>query len=193
MQCGAGDSKLWREYNANPKQTELYCAKCAKEKTGETAVIRPDGSHDTTNGRTTNKIAELIPAIPTAEGTAFWGIKGVPARLTRWWESRPLEKGGRPGSPARKPGELMDLLVEYVKLSRETSVAKSRQEEIKEQVDEGLEQLGVESYASGGYSAQWTDSTWTDYTSLIEDQKLEEEAEKYKRKTPSLRIAGPRQ
>lgn len=193
MQCGAKDVKLWRNYNTNIKQAELYCSKCACQHTGEPGAIRSDGTHDGPNGKPTNKIGELVPAIPTKESDAFWGLRAIPPRLYRWWESRPLKQDGPPGSAARKPGELLDLLVEYHKLGRDVKKAQDRQDEIKDQVDEGLQGLGLDQYSSGGYKAAWGDSSWTDNKGLLDELQVPaEKIEEYKRTTPTLRITGPR-
>lgn len=192
MQCGVDGVKLWREYNSGPKW-ELFCAECAAKSQNHTAPIKPDGSHETPDGKIANKIGGLIPAIPAEEGSTFWGVRGVSARLKRWWESLPLKKGGPRGSDARKPGELMDLLVEYVKLSREKTKVETRQEEIKEQVDEALDLLGTQDFSSDGYGAQWITSSWTDFKGLVEKENLAHLLPDYKREKPSLRITGPRE
>lgn len=76
-ECGATGVKLWRPMNVlNP---DLTCANCMQA-----------------NGMTTNDIGEwfgplgvMLPAIPSEDGTGFWGHGKIPARGARWWQNLP--------------------------------------------------------------------------------------------------------
>lgn len=204
MQCGANGVKLWRDYNLPLQQTELYCAGCAQHKTGLLAPIQEDGSMTAPDGKKTYAIAWkrtaghavetgiLIPAIPTEDATVFWGVEKAPEKLMGRWLALPLRPNGRPAATTHKPAELMDLMVEYVRLSKEKSVIEKRHEELKEQIDEGLDQLGLQEYNSGGYRADYYLHTSTDYASLVADFGLQDRLEDYKRQKPCIRVSGPR-
>jgi hypothetical protein len=188
--CGAAGVKLWREYNERDPQ--LWCADCACDKTQEPGTIKDDGSHITKAGRT-DLIGTLIPAIPTTEKTTFWGYVSTPDRLLRWWKELPLRPGGAPvklGGAESKPVEILDLIVEYTKLSKEKAAINKRQEDIKQQVSDGLDLLNTRKFSSGGFHAGWEDRTTVAYKAIVEFQKLEHLVPEYSTTKPHIKISG---
>ena len=76
--CGTDGVKLWRVYNIVADMTPLRCLACAERNQGE----KLDG----------DKIGCLIPAVPTEDGTTFWGYTSVPSEAVLWWHNQPVDK-----------------------------------------------------------------------------------------------------
>jgi hypothetical protein len=94
--CGVSGCKLWREYQTPPSQTEIVCCDCAGKSQGvdvsdidEAGCVR----HELL-GRT-DCIGWRVPAIPTAEGAAFWGCVAGANEGARWWRSLPTRNPAR--------------------------------------------------------------------------------------------------
>lgn len=75
--CAAEGVKLWRQYSTFVDHTRLLCRKCA-EADQEVPLI-PDG----------DQIGYLVPAVPTPDGSSFWGYTSVPAYAVIWWKGLP--------------------------------------------------------------------------------------------------------
>jgi hypothetical protein len=106
--CNAKNCKLWRQYNTFLEHLFLLCAKCAGEaEDKDVSLIDVDGTivndifgngpiHDldglvipNAQRPRTDQIGNLIPAVPTEDGTTFWGYTSVPLSGVRWWKSLP--------------------------------------------------------------------------------------------------------
>lgn len=75
-QCDLTGFKLWRQYNTFADHIELLCASCAeRDQNAEWNPARGD------------QIGGLVPAVPTADGAAYWGYTSVPSEGVHWWHS----------------------------------------------------------------------------------------------------------
>ena len=115
-QCGIQGVKLWREYQTFLDRQSLLCAACAiKEQTNDRKSYEIDqddvGSVTVTthynpttepnlyrifggSDRGGDQIGWRIPAVPTEEGTTYWGYSAVPEKRVAWWNKLPLRHGG---------------------------------------------------------------------------------------------------
>jgi hypothetical protein len=95
--CKKHGCKLWREYQAFADQAELVCCDCAGTSQGR------DVSDIDADGRTfamkifeverfplkTDTIGWRVPAVPTEDGSTFWGYTSVPDVGCAWWRGLP--------------------------------------------------------------------------------------------------------
>jgi hypothetical protein len=87
--CRRHGCKLWREYQTFADTTELICCDCAgKSQKEDVRQIDTDGMRPSSLGRT-DAIGLRIPAVPTEDGTNFWGYTSVPPDGCAWWRSLP--------------------------------------------------------------------------------------------------------
>lgn len=102
-QCGAQGVKLWRDYNTFLCFQSLLCGACAcaEQSNLERAftVTEVDGGkvrvteHPDRHGMNVfggDQIGCRVPAVPTSDGSTFWGYTSVPADGVSWWFSLPL-------------------------------------------------------------------------------------------------------
>lgn len=105
--CGALGIKLWREYNTFLNHQSLLCAgcACAEQNNGERSftVASSDGGRAIVSatytpdkhgmsGPSGDQIGWRIPAVPTADGTTYWGYTSVPDDGVAWWKRLPLRR-----------------------------------------------------------------------------------------------------
>ena len=76
--CGAKGVKLWRDYQTCLDSQTLTCRSCSLAKSGKNA--------DDLRG---DQIGWLVPAVPTADGSTFWGYSSVPSAAVKWWRALP--------------------------------------------------------------------------------------------------------
>lgn len=87
--CKKHGCKLWREYQTCADYTELVCCDCAgKSQKKDVSSIDKNGKIDTEYGRI-DQIGWRVPAVPTEDGTTFWGYTSVPAEGCSWWYGLP--------------------------------------------------------------------------------------------------------
>lgn len=106
-QCGVHGVKLWRDYNMFLDHQSLLCAKCAcfeqgnDERTfsvdsGENgrAIVSVTYAVDRhgLNGPSGDQIGWRVPAVPTQDGSTFWGYSSVTLEGVTWWKRLPLSK-----------------------------------------------------------------------------------------------------
>jgi hypothetical protein len=77
--CGKTGCKLYREYNTFMSHQELYCVDCAAKDQGKT-----------TPSEAPDQIGWLVAAVPTEDGSTFWGYTSVPDAGCVWWRGLPL-------------------------------------------------------------------------------------------------------
>lgn len=87
-ECGAEGVKLWRKYNTFLEHQRLLCAACALKDQGKEGPIDELGKRDDGYART-DQIGWLIPAVPTEDGSTFWGYTSVPNDGCEWWRGLP--------------------------------------------------------------------------------------------------------
>lgn len=86
-ECNRGECKLWRLTHTSPKYQLLTCAKCITQKSN--IAIDQDGRCINKYGEHTHQILDLVPAVPTADFSTFWGYTGEPQDRVVWWENLP--------------------------------------------------------------------------------------------------------
>ncbi len=74
-ECGRQGCRLWRKYGSYPRA--LRCLDCCDAKPGD---IGPRGQ--LTAG-------DMVPAIPTDDGSTFWGFWSAPPEAKEWWNRLP--------------------------------------------------------------------------------------------------------
>lgn len=86
--CGITGCKLWRIFQSSPP--DLRCAPCAAEIDREDSIIGIDanGQHQTDFGNT-DQIGMYVPAIPTEDGSTYWGYASFPQLGCEWWKKLP--------------------------------------------------------------------------------------------------------
>lgn len=75
--CGAKGVKLWRDYQTFLDAQTLRCRACAEKHEGK--AKRADG----------DSIGWSVPAVPTSDGSTFWGYTSVPIAAVDWWKALP--------------------------------------------------------------------------------------------------------
>ena len=88
--CGAHGCKLWREYQTCADYTEVTCCDCAgAAEDKDVSGIDADGMRPTKHGGRTDQIGWRVPAVPTQDGSTFWGYTSVPEDGCAWWKRLP--------------------------------------------------------------------------------------------------------
>lgn len=93
--CGIHGCKLWREYQVFADMTELVCCDCAGKSQKEDvsqiddAGLRPLNPEIYGSNQRTDNIGWRIPAVPTTDGSTFWGYTSVPDDGVLWWKKLP--------------------------------------------------------------------------------------------------------
>lgn len=77
--CGMAGVKLWRHYQTCLDYQSLFCAFCAEADQGKTYREYGRSIGDS--------IGWLVPAVPTEDGTTFWGYTSIPSAGCFWWFS----------------------------------------------------------------------------------------------------------
>jgi hypothetical protein len=71
--------------------TQLLCVSCAgKDQKKDISTMDKTGMRIDDLGQRTDQIGWLVPAVPTDEGTTFWGYTSVPQDKVDWWQDLPL-------------------------------------------------------------------------------------------------------
>jgi len=89
--CGATQCKLWRDYQTFLEHQSLLCGSCALTEQQKDGPIDGDGKHPDADicGQLTDSIGWRVPAVPTEDGSTFWGYTSVPDAGVKWWRSMP--------------------------------------------------------------------------------------------------------
>jgi len=91
--CGAKGVKLWREYNTFADAIFLRCAWCASGFEGKKGAVDSNGCRESKYGRT-DKIGNLVPAVPVSGEPTYWGYTSSPVEAVHWWRTLPTHPGG---------------------------------------------------------------------------------------------------
>lgn len=87
--CGAQGVKLWRLYNTFLDHQELTCALCTGKSQNESvAGMNATGQIVCDHGSTCT-IGARVPAIPTRDGSTYWGFTSTPSPGVAWWQRLP--------------------------------------------------------------------------------------------------------
>lgn len=99
-QCGASGVKLWREYQTFLNHQSLLCAKCTCAEQGVAwsySVRALDSGKVAVTARVTEAdvqchdvIGWRVPAVPTEDGSTYWGYSSVSEDACKWWYRLPL-------------------------------------------------------------------------------------------------------
>jgi len=90
--CSVFGVKLWREYQTFGDVTELTCARCTlvSQKKTHTKVDEFGLREETEfGGYKTDQIGWRVPAVPTEDGSTFWGYTSTPREGYEWWKHVP--------------------------------------------------------------------------------------------------------
>ncbi len=84
--CGASNVRLYREYQTFLEYQELTCTMCA--------IARYNKSHKQSwePEDKNHSIGWLVAAVPTEDGTTFWGFTSVPQDGVDWWDKLPIKQ-----------------------------------------------------------------------------------------------------
>lgn len=82
--CGIDGVRLWRDYNTCANAVDLRCVVCAAklDKKLEGPFVFADG----------DQLGGLVPAVPTEDGSTFWGYSSVDGEGVLWWNALPIYK-----------------------------------------------------------------------------------------------------
>ena len=75
--CGASNVRLWRDYQTFLDSQTLRCRTCALEHEDKPADWAARG----------DQIGWSVPAVPTADGSTFWGYTSAPLLAALWWQA----------------------------------------------------------------------------------------------------------
>lgn len=89
--CHVTGVKLWREWNTFLEYQQLLCQPCVK-------IVKKKYIEDMDEtwkklGSTppeTDQLGGMAPAVPTEDGSTFWGYASVPEPGVQWWKSLPV-------------------------------------------------------------------------------------------------------
>lgn len=88
--CNKRGCKLWREYNTVLSQQSLSCCDCAgKSQKKDVSQIDEKGKIPYRDLGRCDQIGWLMPAVPTEDGTTYWGYSSVPQDGCEWWINLP--------------------------------------------------------------------------------------------------------
>lgn len=87
--CDARGVKLWRESETFLGSLSLACAACSCAEIGIANEVDADGRR--VHART-DQIGRRVPAVPTEDGTTFWGYTSVPEAGVTWWRTLPTHE-----------------------------------------------------------------------------------------------------
>jgi hypothetical protein len=90
--CKKRGCKLWREYNTFLNHQALYCCDYAgKNQKKDISQIDERGKipDPDLGGYGSDQIGWLVPAVPTQDGTTYWGYTSVPQDGCDWWYGLP--------------------------------------------------------------------------------------------------------
>ena len=76
--CGASGVRLWRDYQVYLDQSTLRCRRCCEAHEGKPMPDQGD------------QIGWSVPAVPTPDGSTFWGYTSVPLVAVDWWKALPF-------------------------------------------------------------------------------------------------------
>ncbi len=93
--CKAYGCKMWRDYQTFLNHQTVRCADCAcaAEKKDATQIDRK--GRLVTEERKSDQIGALVPAVPSEDGSTYWGYTSVPEAGVKWWKRLPSRPATR--------------------------------------------------------------------------------------------------
>lgn len=85
-QCGKHGVRLYREYQTFLENQELTCTDCGLERYKKS---HNGEDYDFEGKDITFEIGWIVAAIPTENGTTYWGYTAVPKEGVDWWKNLP--------------------------------------------------------------------------------------------------------
>lgn len=97
--CSAMGCKLWREYNTVLTAQTFRCGRCVLKAAGlsDVTISEQGRVYSDAHGTWTDQVGGMIPAVPTEDGSTYWGYTSVPDDGVLWWRQLPL----KPPEPPR--------------------------------------------------------------------------------------------
>ncbi len=89
-ECGAQGVRLYRDYNTMVSHQTLRCRKCARDQYTSTDLKRWE-SYKSPNDKE-HCIGGVVAAVPTEDGTTYWGYTSVSQAGVEWWDALPKMK-----------------------------------------------------------------------------------------------------
>lgn len=78
--CGASGVRLYRDYNTFADFITLTCTACTEESENRKAKGKA------------HSIGWKVAAVPTEDGSTFWGYTSVPQAGVEWWDRLPVSR-----------------------------------------------------------------------------------------------------
>jgi hypothetical protein len=95
--CGAHGVKLWRQYPC-VDDSELECSVCVGQSQhvdvstiDADGLIKTDIGHSNQIGQSSPDSPGRVPAVPTADGSTYWGYPKIPDKALAWWRRLPTQ------------------------------------------------------------------------------------------------------
>lgn len=82
QQCGGKRCRLYRDYNTLARYTRILCTTCAETAGSEPRKVDPNRP---------DSIGWMVAAVPTEDGSTFWGFTSVPQPGVTWWRRLPVQ------------------------------------------------------------------------------------------------------
>ena len=79
--CDAFGVRLYRDYQTFMAHQRLLCTACAETAGSEPREVDP--VHP-------DQIGWMVAAVPTEDGSTFWGFTSVPDAGVKWWRNLPV-------------------------------------------------------------------------------------------------------
>ena len=79
--CGITGVRLYREYNTFLEHQHLSCRACT--------LIEEQDETDELYGSAEHTIGWKVAAVPTEDGSTYWGYTSVPQDGVDWWDNLP--------------------------------------------------------------------------------------------------------
>jgi hypothetical protein len=92
--CGAFKVRLYRDYQTFAEHTRLLCTACAERAGDEPRKVDPEHP---------DQIGWMVAAVPTENGTTFWGFTSVPDAGVKWWRGLPVKELRTPAEGPPSP------------------------------------------------------------------------------------------
>jgi len=93
-ECGTSGVRLYRDYETFMEHQRLLCTACAEK--ADSRGRKMDPEHP-------DQLGLMVAAVPTEDGTTFWGFASVPQAGVLWWRALPVNPPPRQGASS-SPG-----------------------------------------------------------------------------------------